>query len=44
MFPASWEYVHRGIAPKDEIKYICTGWVSQVKEQKIPLENELEFN
>ena len=44
MFPASWEYVHRGIAPKDEIKYIATGWVSQVNEEKISLENELEFN
>lgn len=30
MFPASWEYVHRGIAPKNEIKYIATGWVSAV--------------
>ena len=30
MFPASWEYVHRGIAPKNEIKYLATGWVSAV--------------
>ena len=43
MFPASWEYVHRGIAPKDEIKYIATGWISAIKIQS-PLENELEFN
>ena len=32
MFPASWEYVHRGIAPKNEIKYIATGWVSAIYE------------
>lgn len=44
IFPASWEYVHRGIAPKDEIKYLVTGWISTVDEEKIPLENELEFN
>lgn len=43
MFPADWVYVHRGIAPKDEIKYIATGWISSVVD-KIPLQNELEFN
>jgi hypothetical protein len=43
MFPASWEYVHRGIAPKDEIKYIATGWISQVNKEN-SLEKELEFN
>ena len=30
MFPATWEYVHRGIAPKDEIKYIATGWIKVI--------------
>jgi hypothetical protein len=28
LFPANWEYLHRGVAPVDEIKYITTGWVS----------------
>ena len=27
MFPATWDYIHRGYPPKDEIKYIVTGWV-----------------
>jgi hypothetical protein len=26
-FPATWSYVHRGITPKFETKYICTGWI-----------------
>ena len=40
MFPANWEYVHRGIAPKDEIKYLCTGWISAVKEEQPPLDKK----
>lgn len=44
IFPASWEYVHRGIPPIDEIKYLATGWISVVPDDTIPLENELEFN
>tara|TARA_B100000085_G_C18365061_1_gene439904 strand:- start:65 stop:715 length:651 start_codon:yes stop_codon:yes gene_type:complete len=28
MFPATWTYVHRGYPPKNEVKYICTGWMS----------------
>ena len=28
MFPATWSYIHRGYPPKDEVKYICTGWIS----------------
>ena len=28
MFPATWTYFHRGYPPKDEVKYICTGWMS----------------
>lgn len=28
MFPATWTYIHRGYPPKDEVKYICTGWIS----------------
>lgn len=27
IFPASWEYIHRGYPPKSETKYICTGWL-----------------
>jgi hypothetical protein len=27
LFPASWDFVHRGYPPKSETKYICTGWV-----------------
>lgn len=27
IFPATHQYVHRGVAPKDELKYIMTGWV-----------------
>ena len=26
-FPATWSYVHRGVTPKSETKYICTGWI-----------------
>lgn len=27
IFPATWSYVHRGVSPKCEAKYICTGWM-----------------
>jgi hypothetical protein len=27
IFPATWTHYHRGISPKKEVKYICTGWV-----------------
>ena len=27
IFPASWEFLHRGVPPKSEDKYLCTGWV-----------------
>ena len=27
MFPALWPWVHRGVAPRSEKKYICTGWI-----------------
>ncbi len=27
LFPSTWTYVHRGVSPLSEIKYICTGWV-----------------
>ena len=29
IFPATWEYVHRGVSPKSETKYISTGWIYQ---------------
>lgn len=27
IFPATWEYVHRGNEPISNSKYICTGWI-----------------
>lgn len=27
LFPATWTYLHQGIPPKSETKYICTGWL-----------------
>ena len=29
IFPGLWPWVHRGNAPKSEVKYICTGWVTE---------------
>jgi len=26
MFPATWSFIHRGVPPVDETKYICVGW------------------
>ena len=26
IFPATWEYIHRGFPPYDESKYVCIGW------------------
>jgi hypothetical protein len=26
-FPATWTYIHRGVSPLSEVKYICTGWI-----------------
>ena len=43
IFPASWQYVHQGIAPKDEIKYIATGWISEVIPEIDPLDEPLEL-
>lgn len=31
IFPATWMYVHRGVSPKNETKYICTGWIHEVR-------------
>ena len=42
IFSASWQYVHQGIAPKDEIKYIATGWISEVYYED-PLDEPLEL-
>lgn len=43
LFPSTWTYVHRGFPPKDEVKYICTGWIygakiTNVKKQQVPPE------
>jgi len=27
IFPATWDFLHRGVSPKSETKYLCTGWV-----------------
>lgn len=27
LFPATWTYLHRGLAPRTGLKYICTGWM-----------------
>ena len=27
IFPSTWNYVHRGVSPLKETKYICTGWI-----------------
>jgi hypothetical protein len=27
LFPSTWNYIHRGVSPKSETKYICTGWI-----------------
>ena len=27
IFPSGWTYLHRGYPPKDQRKYICTGWL-----------------
>ena len=33
MFPSTWTYIHRGYPPKNEVKYICTGWMSVNNEK-----------
>ena len=34
LFPATWNYMHRGFPPSGTNKYICTGWVhSKFKSQ-----------
>ena len=27
LFPATWDFIHRGVSPKKQTKYICTGWL-----------------
>lgn len=31
LFPSTWTYSHRGYPPKNETKYICTGWIHTTK-------------
>ena len=33
IWPAGWEYVHRGVIPNIGLKYIVTGWVSFTEDQ-----------
>jgi hypothetical protein len=35
LFPASWEYVHRGFPPTNITKYIATGWIYNVIKSSI---------
>jgi len=32
LFPATWTYIHRGVTPEKETKYICTGWMCNRNE------------
>lgn len=34
MFPSTWTYGHRGFPPKNEVKYIATGWLHDNFYQK----------
>ena len=27
IFPSGWTFLHRGYPPKNQRKYICTGWL-----------------
>lgn len=33
IFPATWTYMHRGISPINQTKYICTGWMGILSDQ-----------
>lgn len=40
LFPATAQYRHRGVSPKNDIKYIVTGWLySQITHDRLVLEN-----
>lgn len=34
IFPATWNYMHRGVSPKDKTKYLCTGWIHHVENNQ----------
>lgn len=36
IFPAYWNYLHRGVTPKKDIKYIITGWLLIRPEEVFP--------
>ena len=36
IFPASWQYIHRGYPSKSKRKYICTGWVYSRAKMGLP--------
>ena len=40
MFPALWPWVHRGVPPKSGVKYLCTGWVSELPLDEVDQANE----
>ena len=44
IFPATWNYMHRGVSPKDETKYICTGWIYKPNERPphVHFQNEIQ--
>jgi hypothetical protein len=55
IFPATSAFVHRGVAPESEIKYLCTGWLyrgftgdpkipGEWKEHWRPIEEEIDHN
>ena len=40
MFPALWPWVHRGVSPKSDVKYLCTSWVSELTPDEVDQANE----
>ena len=33
IFPSGWTFLHRGYPPKDQRKYICTGWLHAMQDE-----------
>jgi len=33
IFPATWTYMHRGVPPVSQTKYICTGWMGIISDE-----------
>mgnify|MGYP001238537863 FL=1 len=34
IFPGLWPWIHRGVSPTSETKYICTGWIRERNADK----------